>query len=325
MTAKESFQVFAKKMLTLALGLGLITGLVEGVLLFGLHRADLLTWRLQNRAIWYETLWIAPLVDLALFALAGGIFALTGWIFPRIPVRKVAWFTFTLLAVFGWLFILLFGKISFIAIIILATGTGIQAFILITKYEDAVSLKLRKSIPWLAGLTVALIVAIQGGGWLNEKIQTAQLPEAGSDTPNVIVIVVDTLRADHLSSYGYERDTSPFMDNLAAEGVLFETRSRPLPGPNLLMLPCLTGHYTYEHQAETEPLDDHLSDYRRSHASQRLSDRRILGKYSFSLQAVRATGGDFYILKIIIRQYRMRSSTHRYMALSLTFMACEKP
>jgi len=71
MTVKDDFLAFAKKMLTFAVGFGLITGLVEGLLLFGLYRADLLTWRLQNRAVWYETLWIAPLVDCILFTLVG--------------------------------------------------------------------------------------------------------------------------------------------------------------------------------------------------------------------------------------------------------------
>jgi arylsulfatase A-like enzyme len=38
---------------------------------------------------------------------------------------------------------------------------------------------------------------------------------------NVLFILVDTLRADHLSSYGYTRDTSPRLDGLAASGVRF--------------------------------------------------------------------------------------------------------
>jgi len=36
---------------------------------------------------------------------------------------------------------------------------------------------------------------------------------------NVVFILVDTLRADHLGSYGYERETSPVMDRLAATGI----------------------------------------------------------------------------------------------------------
>ena len=40
--------------------------------------------------------------------------------------------------------------------------------------------------------------------------------------PNLVVIVVDTLRADHLGCYGYARPTSPHLDRFAAESVLFE-------------------------------------------------------------------------------------------------------
>jgi len=40
--------------------------------------------------------------------------------------------------------------------------------------------------------------------------------------PNVVLIVLDTVRADHLSCYGYNRRTSPNIERLAEEGVLFE-------------------------------------------------------------------------------------------------------
>ena len=40
--------------------------------------------------------------------------------------------------------------------------------------------------------------------------------------PNVLLVSIDSLRADHLGCYGYERDTSPVLDALAEEGVLFE-------------------------------------------------------------------------------------------------------
>jgi len=41
------------------------------------------------------------------------------------------------------------------------------------------------------------------------------------DDVNVLFVLVDTLRADHLGAYGYERDTSPNLDALAASGVRF--------------------------------------------------------------------------------------------------------
>ena len=40
--------------------------------------------------------------------------------------------------------------------------------------------------------------------------------------PNVILIMIDTLRADHLGSYGYSRATSPHMDAFASENLRFE-------------------------------------------------------------------------------------------------------
>ncbi|MBN2135540.1 MAG: sulfatase [Acidobacteria bacterium] len=43
-----------------------------------------------------------------------------------------------------------------------------------------------------------------------------------ADDKNVLLISLDTLRADHLGCYGYKRDTSPNIDKLAAESVLFE-------------------------------------------------------------------------------------------------------
>jgi len=39
--------------------------------------------------------------------------------------------------------------------------------------------------------------------------------------PDVVLVSIDSLRPDHLRAYGYERDTSPVFDRLAAEGILF--------------------------------------------------------------------------------------------------------
>ena len=45
---------------------------------------------------------------------------------------------------------------------------------------------------------------------------------AEAELPDIFLYVIDTLRADHLGVYGYERETSPAIDRLAAEGVTFE-------------------------------------------------------------------------------------------------------
>ncbi len=40
--------------------------------------------------------------------------------------------------------------------------------------------------------------------------------------PNVLLVSIDSLRADHVGAYGYERETTPTLDRLAANGVLFD-------------------------------------------------------------------------------------------------------
>ncbi len=61
---------------------------------------------------------------------------------------------------------------------------------------------------------IALSSALLGCG--------SDAPDEPAARPNIVLISVDTLRADHLSCYGYERPTSPTWDALAARGVLFE-------------------------------------------------------------------------------------------------------
>jgi len=47
-------------------------------------------------------------------------------------------------------------------------------------------------------------------------------PESELKDYNIILISIDTLRADHLHCYGYERDTSPNIDRVASESIVFE-------------------------------------------------------------------------------------------------------
>ena len=65
--------------------------------------------------------------------------------------------------------------------------------------------------------------------------------------PNLLLITLDTTRADHLGAYGYARAKTPNLDRLAASGVLFERAVTAAP----LTLPAhaslLTGRYPFRH------------------------------------------------------------------------------
>jgi arylsulfatase A-like enzyme len=68
-----------------------------------------------------------------------------------------------------------------------------------------------------------------------------------SERPNIVLISIDSLRADHLGAYGYHRPTSPNIDRIAAEGIVFEraysTTSWTLPSH----LSMLSGRYPDDH------------------------------------------------------------------------------
>jgi len=65
--------------------------------------------------------------------------------------------------------------------------------------------------------------------------------------PNVVLVSIDTLRADHVSCYGYDRDTTPNIDALAADSVLFEHAITPAPWTLPAHASLFTGLLPFQH------------------------------------------------------------------------------
>jgi arylsulfatase A-like enzyme len=85
-------------------------------------------------------------------------------------------------------------------------------------------------------LVASLGLAVAGSGCA---------PPSGS--PHLLVITVDTLRADHVSGYGYGRATTPAMDRLMTEGVAFLAASTPTPTTAPSHASLFTGTYPRTH------------------------------------------------------------------------------
>ncbi len=241
-------------MLAAAAWLGLLCGLVEGTGLVLFHRLGWLNWNIAKVPVTAEIVWVSALADLLLFAAAGlpGIAATRVLSPQRFPARfTVSALVFLLF--FDWL--ALSGRIQLSGALVLALGLAAVFTRWFAKREEAVFRFWRRTLPVLAGVALFAFLAIEGGARFAERRALAQLPDAPADAPNVLVVVVDTLRADHLSTYGYPRATSPQIDRVATEGVLFEkaisTTSWTLPAHVSL----LTGRYPYENQSGSTPLD----------------------------------------------------------------------
>lgn len=80
------------------------------------------------------------------------------------------------------------------------------------------------------------------------------LPAGNAELPDIVLVSIDTLRADHLSSYGHTRETSPFLDELAREGVRFAHARSASPWTLPAHTTMLTGQLPMTHKV----VEDHL-------------------------------------------------------------------
>jgi choline-sulfatase len=124
-------------------------------------------------------------------------------------------------------------------------------FILIIKFENIRSFFSRSGILIFIkrfGVKIALGTSLSIFLLLNILAFSQKLFVRPSG-PNILLIVADALRPDHLGCYGYNRPTSPYIDKFAAEAVVFEkamsNASWTLPSIGSL----LTSLYPHEHMA----------------------------------------------------------------------------
>ena len=230
--------------LVTAFWFGVVAGLIEGLLLLAFQRIN---WQQWGRGIHVssEILWISPLVDTVFFLLIASAVALVGRFIPRLPGFRVVVFLLTFLSVYDWL--ALTNRLYRRSCLLLALGIATAFIRWIKKRESAATVLVRKSIWWIFAAFVLTFSGIQGGKWLHERVATADLAVAAPGSPNVLVIVIDTLRADHVSSYGYSRATTPEIDRLAAQGVLFENAIAPCSWSLPSHASLLTGRYPFDH------------------------------------------------------------------------------
>jgi arylsulfatase A-like enzyme len=71
--------------------------------------------------------------------------------------------------------------------------------------------------------------------------------------PDILFVILDTLRADQVSSYGYHRPTTPQLDAVAAAGVLFEDVTAPAPWTWPSHASIFTGEPPWIHGAHGAP------------------------------------------------------------------------
>ena len=138
----------------------------------------------------------------------------------------------------------------------------------------------------LSLLPVGALLAIALAGSL-PKQATFDLPasnRSAGNGPNVILITLDTVRADHLSVYGYGRETTPFLEEFAADADVFDNSFSSGDFTLSSHASLFTGNYAIQHGARPDP--DRYATMPLSYDALTLTE--ILGKAGWSTLAVAA-------------------------------------
>lgn len=105
----------------------------------------------------------------------------------------------------------------------------------------------------------AVVLALVGCG--GEPDRRGGSPAALQDKlPDILIVTVDTLRADHLSAYGYTANETPAIDALLARGVTFTNATTPMPRTTPALATVLTGLPPHRHGSRevNQPVGDVL-------------------------------------------------------------------
>jgi arylsulfatase A-like enzyme len=187
--------------------------------------------------------WLAPLSNLFLFSLAGILLALAAVQWPQ----RGAWLATRIICI-GAIFptlVVISSQIYELAWVILAAGIAIRLAPRLEKDTRRLRRWLLFSFPLLLGAILGTACAVFGGDWLRAQHE-AILPLPTGGSPNVLLVVMDTVRADRMSLYGYERPTTPTLEGLAKQGIRFDNARATAPWTLPSHASIFTGRWPHE-------------------------------------------------------------------------------
>lgn len=237
--------------LLIGLAAGLFTGLGEALIL-GINKFLLGDIHIIHSP---HFIWMSPLTNMFLCGMIGMGFLLINHIRPHTISPHTSLVLFSLFVAVSLL--LMFPSFPSVLIVSLSLGLSIffskVCFTAIPTILSVIRQSLKILVPSLLGLAVLFI----GKDFFVEKYQITHLPPPVSNhVPNVLLIVLDTVRAKNLSLYGYERDTTPRLKEFAKTGAKFDRAVSTAPWTLPSHASMFTGQYA--HRLSTnwrKPLD----------------------------------------------------------------------
>ena len=236
----------------LGLWFGLLTGFGE-VTLLGLRRYVLHRFLFLGQ----DSAWMVPVADGLCFLVAGLLLALGHRLWPTRVTGAIAAGVLAGLSIFTLL--LMYGPLHRAAAVLIAVGIGFQVSRILAPRFDRFMAMTARSLPLLLVLLVVTGATVRGLRLWTEHRAARVRPAAVAGAPNILLIVLDTVRSLSLSLYGYERATTPELDAWAVKTIRFgralSTAPWTLPSHGTMF----TGRFPHEMSAGWRtPLDGHF-------------------------------------------------------------------
>ena len=187
--------------------------------------------------------WMIPAANLCVFLMLGGLGCVLLLAWPR----RGRWLVKRVLCALALLPALLVAipQIYGLAWLLVALGAAIKFVPLVERRAHAFGRLVQFSLPGIL-LLVAMLAATP---WFVDRSKLSReiarpLPPPGS--PNVLLIVMDTVAAGHLSLHGYDRPTSKTLVELAGQGIQFNAAQSAAPWTLPSHASMFTGHWMHE-------------------------------------------------------------------------------
>jgi arylsulfatase A-like enzyme len=196
---------------------GLVCGLLEvGALVAHKRLFD----AKQLYGMSHHFVWMIPVTNLVIFLALGVLGCVVSWAWPS----RGRWLFARLLCALTLLPMVLvaFPRVYGLACLIMVLGAAARLVPLMRNHAAGSWRLVRLSFPLIFAVVAVLATQPWLGDWIKQSREASRpLPPAGS--PNVLLVVMDTVAAEHLGLHGYARPTSTTLVELAERGIRFDS------------------------------------------------------------------------------------------------------
>ena len=238
-------------------------------------------------------------------------------------------------------------KINYDVLTIIVLGI---AFVVLVIFKDKIDKKIKNEVKKLFKIVIVITlisIALVTGKALtvsknqseNKKITKSYLNNIKSKYPNVILITFDALTANDMSLYGYQRNTTPYIDAFAKESYVFDNMYANCNFTTPSVISILTGKYPSTHRAfqlyaflENNKKEENIGNLLRKNGYQTAAiisntkahpwHNRTYGSFDFLPPPIFKKEHRFRLFFNIITPYlvQLRSNSHIWVEDIMTFL-----